>query len=69
MKLRIEVRETIFKVVEIDLDCTDYDRESHKGKHEIIAELLSFPLKDVAEEELKTEDSEEIEVLEWDITK
>jgi len=64
MKLRIEVRETIFKVVEIDLDGTDYDRESHKGKHEIIAELLSL-----TEEELKTEDSEEIEVLEWDITK
>ncbi len=67
MILRIEVRETIFKVIEIDLDGTDYNQSGAKGKYEIIAEILEFPLKEVTKKELKTEDSEVIEVLNWDI--
>lgn len=67
MKLKIELRQTILKRIEIDLDGTDYDRESAKGKHEIVAEMLAFPLAEVTEEELKAADTEEVEVLNWDI--
>ena len=67
MKLLIDVRETIFKQIEIDLDGTDYNQSGAKGKYEIIAEILKFPLKEVTKQELKTADSETVEILSWDI--